>query len=162
MEKLFLENIKFRKLNKDDIELFITLRLVYIMETFDNINESQIDLLRTNLNTYFCKHIEKNDFVGIIGEYDSKIITVAYLIINDFPPNPNRENGKTGTLLNVYTFSEYRKRGIAKRIVEKIIDEAKRIGLNSIELKATNDGYNLYKSIGFIDDEINKNLTIRL
>jgi hypothetical protein len=34
--------------------------------------------------------------------------------------------------------------------------------LNSIELKATNDGYNLYKSIGFIDDDINKNMTIRL
>ena len=162
MENLFLENIKFRKLNKEDNEIFIDLRMAYILETFDKISESEIDLLKINLNKYFSKHIEENDFIGIIGEYNNKIITAAYLIINDFPPNPNRKNGKAGTLLNVYTFSEYRRRGAARKLMEKVIAEAKRTGLNSIELKATNDGYNLYKSIGFIDDDINKNLIIRL
>ena len=161
MENLILKNTEFRKLTKDDIELFVTLRLTYIMETFDNFNELEIDSLKFNLKKYFFEHIEQNDFVGIIGVYNKKIISVAYLIINDFPPNPNIMTGKTGTLLNVYTLFEYRKKGIAKKLLEKIISEAKRIGLNSLELKATNDGYNLYKSIGFIDDDTNKSMIIR-
>jgi len=55
--------------------------------------------------------------------------------------------------LNVYTFPEYRKKGIAKKLIEEIIKEAKLFGVDRIDLKATEAGYNLYKKIGFREDK---------
>ena len=162
MENTIFDKVKIRKLNKNDSKLFIDLRLVFIKEHFDNMNESEIDFLKSDLSIYFNKHIENEDFIGMIGEYDEKIISVAYLTINEYPPSPNRKNGKGGTLLNVYTFPKYRKKGITKKLIENIIEEAKIIGVNLIELKASNDGYNLYKDIGFIDDNDYKNMKMKL
>ena len=59
--------------------------------------------------------------------------------------------GKTGTVLNVYTKPEYRKKGYAKKLMNMMLEDAKAENVSKIELKATEDGYSLYRSIGFED-----------
>ena len=163
MENNLLENIIFRKLNENDKELFVNLRISFIMDCFNkNINEIDKKEIENSLNSYFIKHIRQNDFIGIVGEYNGNIVSVIYLIIEDYPANPNLINGKKGTILNVFTFPEYRKKRIAKKILSEIIKEAKLNGIKSIELKATNDGYELYKGVGFIDDNDYKNMILKL
>jgi len=98
----------------------------------------------------------------MIGEYNGNIVTAAYLIILDYPANPNLINGKAGTLLNVYTSPEYRRKGIAKKLLEEIIKEAKLMGINTIDLKATENGYNLYKKLGFKDDNDYKGMILKI
>ena len=162
MDNFITDKLLFRKLTQDDKEIFIKLRMAYITDTFENINGSNTKEIKNNLELYFNEHINKKDFVGIICEYNGKIVSAAYLVIKNFPPNPSMVNGKTGTLLNVYTFPEYRKNGIAKRIIEEIIKEAKLMGVNSIDLKSTDDGYNLYKNLGFTDDNKYENMILTL
>lgn len=67
------------------------------------------------------------------------------------PSNSTFINGKTGTILNVYTKPEYRKNGIAGTLLKMLIDESENLKLDFLELNATASGYNLYKSIGFED-----------
>jgi GNAT superfamily N-acetyltransferase len=74
---------------------------------------------------------------------------VAYLAISEKPANPGFINGKTGTLLNVYTYPEYRKKGIAAKLIKEIINEAKKLDVKIIDLKATEAGFKLYKKSGF-------------
>ncbi len=61
-------------------------------------------------------------------------------------------NGRTGTVLNVYTCPEYRHRGYAKMIMKTLLAEAEKLQLSVVDLKSTVDGYQLYKSVGFADD----------
>lgn len=51
--------------------------------------------------------------------------------------------------MNVYTKSEYRRRGISKRMIEILIDEAKERGVTEIGLDATEMGRPLYMALGF-------------
>ena len=51
--------------------------------------------------------------------------------------------------MNVYTVKEYRRLGVAKQLVSMSIEESKILNLAKIELMATKDGYELYKSLGF-------------
>ena len=67
------------------------------------------------------------------------------------PPNSNFPNGRIGDVLNVYVRSEYRRQGIAKALMELLIADAKAFKLDYIELKASADGYPLYKKLGFKD-----------
>lgn len=58
---------------------------------------------------------------------------------------------KTGTVLNVYTKPEYRNKGYAKKLMTMMLEDATAQDVSVIELKSTEDGYLLYKSVGFED-----------
>jgi GNAT superfamily N-acetyltransferase len=56
---------------------------------------------------------------------------------------------RRATILNVYTDPEYRRRGIARLLMETMIDWCKREGLARVNLHASDAGRHLYESLGF-------------
>ena len=70
------------------------------------------------------------------------------------------KNGR-GYILNMYTIKAFRKKGIARTLLNKLIDKAKELKLEKIHLHATIAGTHLYKSFGFkppIYDELEMSL----
>jgi N-acetylglutamate synthase-like GNAT family acetyltransferase len=116
-------------------------------------NNFEKDEIEKNLRTYFNKCVSTNNFIGIICESDTKIISVAYLHISERLPSPNFINGKIGTLMNVFTFPEYRNHGIATELIKMIIEEARKEDVKMIELSATEYGEEMYKKMGFKESE---------
>ena len=57
--------------------------------------------------------------------------------------------GKIAYITNVYTRNEYRKQGIATKLLELIIDEIKYKGCKFVRLHASSEGKKLYEKIGF-------------
>ena len=93
----------------------------------------------------------KDLFVYVIRDGQT-IVSCAFLLTVEKPMSPAFINGKTGMVLNVYTCPSYRRKGCAKKIMEALLSEAKKMEISVIELKATEDGYPLYRSVGFVDD----------
>jgi GNAT superfamily N-acetyltransferase len=147
------KDLVYRKLNPDDRDLFIRLRLDFINEFHKDVDETEKEKLKTLLQSYFDRHIKNEEFIGIVCEYEQKIISVAYLIIDEWPPNRKFLNGKIGTLLNVYTYPKYRKNGIATNVIKMIIEEAKKQNVSIIDLLATEEGESVYKKLGFFENE---------
>ena len=54
--------------------------------------------------------------------------------------------------MNAYVKENYRKQGIGKKLLESLINKGKELDLDYIDLQATEDGYNLYKKIGLVDN----------
>ena len=54
--------------------------------------------------------------------------------------------------MNVYTSPTYRRRGCASLVMKALLKKADELELSVVELKATDDGYGLYRSLGFSDD----------
>jgi len=56
----------------------------------------------------------------------------------------------SGALLHsVYTEPEYRRRGLARRIVDVMVAECRRMGLRTVSLHASEAGRSLYEAMGF-------------
>ena len=53
--------------------------------------------------------------------------------------------------MNVYTRGEYRRQGIARKMVEMLIEKTWEKGATEISLDATAMGRPLYESMGFTD-----------
>ena len=68
-------------------------------------------------------------------------------------PTFSHPTGKRAYLMNVYTNAAYRRRGIARKMVEMIIEEARKRGVTEISLDATESGRPLYRSLGFTASE---------
>lgn len=135
----------------DDIDALVKMRLDYLNEDNGYINESDIIEIKRKLPDYYKTHINNDLFVYVVREVGI-IVSCAFLLVIEKPMSPAFINGRTGTVLNVYTCPECRNRGYAKMITETLLTEAKELQLSVVDLKSTDDGYHLYKSVGFEDD----------
>jgi len=139
-----------RKATIADMETLIKLRLDYLATDKGSLTEEEEKVIRSQLLEYFKKNIGQN-CVAVFAEENGKVISTAFLAISEKPANPSFITGKTGTLLNVLTYPEYRRRGYATKVISEIIDESRRLGLSYIELSATEDGKPVYEKLGFIE-----------
>ena len=126
------------------------MRLDYLHEDNGSLTDCDIAVIRKDLPDYFREHMDKDLFVYVIREKQA-IVACAFLLTIAKPMSPSFINGKTGIVLNVFTCQPYRRRGYAKQIMEVLLKEAKRLELSVVELKSTEDGYPLYRSVGFVD-----------
>lgn len=140
----------FEKAAGTDINQLTELRIAYLKEDMGKLSEEDINKLQESLPNYFERNLNK-DLVAYIARSEKEIVACAFLLITEKPMSPSFITGLTGSVLNVYTKAEHRRKGYARKLIEMLISDAQKRNLSVIELKATEDGYNLYKSVGFND-----------
>ena len=138
----------FEKATIKDINGLTDLRLAYLQEDLGVITNKE--LIQESLPGYYEKHLNK-DLMVYVARDDEDIVSCAFLLIVEKPMSPSFITGKTGTALNVYTKPEYRNKGYAKKLMTMMLEDATAQDVSVIELKSTEDGYSLYKSVGFED-----------
>lgn len=138
-----------RKAGISDIDSLITCRLDYLLEERGYLANKERAVIESQLGKYFEKHLKEGTFIAVLAEECGDIVSCAYLAISEKPANVSFMTGKTGTLLNVLTYPDYRGRGAATKVITALIDEAKKTGVSMIELAATDDGKPLYEKLGF-------------
>ena len=139
------------KAGTEDIEALVKMRLCYLIEDNGSLDAQDLEAIKRELPGYFQAHLGKDLFVYVIRDGQT-IVSCAFLLTVEKPMSPAFINGRTGMVLNVYTCPSYRRKGCAKKIMEALLSEAKKMEISVIELKATENGYPLYHSIGFVDD----------
>lgn len=142
--------MKYETADITDLLSLVKLRMDYLIEDYGKISKEELEMIEKNLPGYFQKRLNDDLFVFVCRD-EQEIISCCFLYVSEKPPNPAFIHGKTGTVLNVYTKPEYRRKGIAGRLLKILVAESEKMGLDFVELKATDAGYNLYKSIGFED-----------
>ena len=70
------------------------------------------------------------------------------MTILPWPPGPRYMGSTLAFVYNVYVEAGYRRRGLARRIMDAIHDYCREHGINSIALNASRDGRELYEALG--------------
>ena len=140
-----------QKARISDIDALVDLRIRYLTEDHGRLEEQEADAIAEKLPEYFRTHLNKDLFCYIVRD-GKEIVSCAFLLIVEKPMSPAFINGKTGTVLNVYTRPDHRHKGYAGLIMKELISDARKMDLCTMELKATDAGYTLYRSAGFTDD----------
>ena len=145
-----MSEIIFDTANKDDIPELIRLRFAYIIDDFGSINESEHQAMEEQLPDYFERRLGK-ELIAFVTRAEGRLVAAAYLLIIEKPANPSMPNGLVGEVFSVFTEREYRCKGISTRLMNDMIAYAREKRLCHIDLKATDDGYPLYRKLGFED-----------
>ncbi|MBD5509119.1 MAG: GNAT family N-acetyltransferase [Lachnospiraceae bacterium] len=140
----------YTKATVEDIEQLTELRIAYLAEDYGGLKEKDVEMIRRDLPDYFMRNLNKSIF-GYVARNDREIIACALLLVIEKPMSPAFITGRTGNVLNVYTKSEYRHNGHARKVMNMLVEDASDMGLSVLELKATEAGYQLYRSLGFRD-----------
>ncbi|MCR5080011.1 MAG: GNAT family N-acetyltransferase [Treponema sp.] len=138
-----------KKTDANDIETLMQIRLE-MLRVVNNLNDSEdfSDQLLECSREYFLN----GDQTTVFAMDGDKIEGCASLSYTTIMPTFDHPTGKRAHLMNVYTRSQFRRRGVGKMMVQFLIDEAKSRGVTEISLDATQMGHFLYKSLGFNDN----------
>jgi hypothetical protein len=151
--KMIIEKnkISFRKASVNDIQTLIDYRIIFLTETYGSIPPEKESSLRVSLLEYFTRSLINNSFISWLCEYEDKPVGFSGLVIREQPGNFEVPNGKTGYILNMFTLKDFRKNGICRLLLEKLIDESRLLKLEKLELHATKEGESVYRQLGFTD-----------
>ncbi len=143
--------IKYRRATQNDIIILSEHRVKFINEVFNMATHPDELKLKDELITYFSKSLKDKSVIAWLALYEDKVIATSCLVIWHAPMSYAglQSEGKRGYILNMYTLGVYRKKGIASRLLEKLIGEAKKMKLEYVSLHATEDGMRVYKNKGF-------------
>lgn len=141
--------ITFRKLNENDLDVFIKMRINQLCE--EGAKED-IDL-EPALRDYYLRHLSDGTFVSWLALDNDRIIGTSGMSIVEKPPYFGCPSGKIGLLSSMFTDPSYRRKGIAKTLLSKVIDEAKMQGCGTVQITASNMGVLLYSDYGFEKNE---------
>lgn len=138
--------IQYKKLTKTELDIFIKMRIIQLREEGATEN---IDL-EPALYDYYTRHLSDGTFVSWLAVADDRIIGTSGMSFVEKPPYFGCPNGKIGLLSSMFTDKEYRRQGIARQLLSRVIEEAREYGCGVVQITASDMGVLLYTDFGFV------------
>ena len=136
----------YRKLTPSDLDTFIRMRITQLRE--EGATED-IDL-EPALKDYYNRHLSDGTFVSWLALDGEKIIGTSGMSFVEKPPYFSCPTGRIGLLSSMFTDPGYRRMGIAKELLDRVINEAREYGCGAVHITASDMGVKLYTAYGFV------------
>jgi len=98
---------------------------------------------------YLEKAIADGSFRAWLACKEDRPVAGGAVVISPWPAHPYDLECRRATILNIYTDPAYRRRGLARALMQTMIDRCRREGFSRVTLHASDDGRHLYESLGF-------------
>ena len=138
--------ITYRKLTAADLDTFISMRITQLREEGATEN---IDLVPA-LKDYYNRHLSDGTFVSWLALDGEKIIGTSGMSFVEKPPYFSCPTGRIGLLSSMFTDPGYRRMGIAKELLDRVVNEAREYGCGAVHITASDMGVKLYTAYGFV------------
>ena len=89
-------------------------------------------------------------FVSWIAMDGDKIIGTSGVSFVEKPPYFSNPPGKIGLISSMFTDPGYRRLGIARELLSRVVNEAREYGCGVIHITASDMGVPLYLNFGFV------------
>ena len=143
-----MESVKIRKATVSDIPELVKLRRL-MFESMGCSDSNRLSKGDSEAEKYFFSSIPNNSFNGWVAVKAGVVISCIGVVFDQHPPGPNNFSGKIAYIMNLYTLSDYRRQGVARRLMQEVLEWIKKHRLTSVSLHATDMGKNLYEQLGF-------------
>lgn len=143
------ESLLYRRAGSHDRELLTRLRLEVLRAA--NGLEEDVDLSRTELESrrYYETCFPEDSHAAWLVFDGEEVVGTGAVSFYQVMPTYHNPSGKKAYIMNMYTRPDYRRRGIARRVLELLTAEAEMRQIDAVMLEATAAGRPLYEAFGF-------------
>ena len=138
--------ITYQRLTEKELDTFIKMRIRQLRE--EGATED-IDLVPA-LQDYYERHMADGTFVSWLAMDGDQIVGTSGMSFVEKPPYFGCPSGKMGILSSMFTDPDYRRKGIAKELLSRVVDEARAYGCGTVQITASDMGVLLYTDFGFV------------
>jgi GNAT superfamily N-acetyltransferase len=118
---------------------------------FDEADKIRATEWRTNAQAWFYSRVEDRALVRFpVIEVDGAVVATAIGTLEVGVPNPYCLRGRAVRLANVITAPEHRGSGYGTLLVTDVVEWARSIDADRVDLSSTSDGLPIYEKVGFV------------
>ena len=135
-----------------ELETFIDMRIRQLTEEYTSEGRQVpqgVDL-KTALFDFYHRHMADGTFVSWLAMDGDKIVGTSGMSFVEKPPYFTCPSGKLGLLSSMFTDPNYRRMGIAKELLDRVVGEARDYGCGAVHITASDMGVKLYTAYGFV------------
>ena len=143
--------IVYKKLTETELETFIDMRIRQLTEEYVSENRKvpeNVDL-KSALFDFYHRHMADGTFVSWLAMDGDKIVGTSGMSFVEKPLYFTYPSGKLGLLSSMFTDPDYRRLGIAKELLHRVVEEARAYGCGAVHITASDMGVKLYTAYGF-------------
>jgi GNAT superfamily N-acetyltransferase len=141
--------IQIREARLEDLEHILHHRLAMFEEM--GLREAAIlDRVEAVSREYFNKAFLAGTYLGWLAEdSNGEVVGGGGIVVAGWPGYPGEDHAKRAWILNMYTEPRARRQGVARKLMQAMIEWCRCEGYGSVSLHASAAGRPLYESIGF-------------
>jgi GNAT superfamily N-acetyltransferase len=114
------------------------------------LDEAALERMAVTCRAYFSVALAEGSYLGWMAvSADGSIVGGGGIVLMAWPSNPRDPQTRRAMILNMYVEPEYRRRGIARSLMQTMIDWCRTERFSTVELHASDEGRPLYESMGF-------------
>ncbi|MGH9502542.1 MAG: GNAT family N-acetyltransferase [Terriglobales bacterium] len=109
----------------------------------------QMSAMVASCEPYLAIALTNGTLFGWLACMREKVVAGGVVLVSPWPSHPYDGQCRRATILNMYTDPEFRRRGIARRLMQTMIDWCRNEGFVHVTLHASDRGRPLYEGLGF-------------
>jgi len=138
-----------RPATADDIPLLLRHRRMMWWD-MGRRDESALDLADEAAGEYFAEAIPSGMYRGFLAiDEANQVIGGGGIVISPWPSLLGQRQPRRAMILNVYVEPDYRRRGVARKLMGTMIQWCRENGFVNVALHASDEGRKLYEQLGF-------------
>lgn len=94
--------------------------------------------------------IERGTYLGYVAEADGRVVGGAGAVLLDWGPTRGEASGTRARIVNVFTETDWRRQGIARTLVDRVMAMCADDGIRVFSLAASAEGAGMYRALGFV------------
>ena len=143
--------IVYKRLTEVELETFVDMRISQLTEEYESAGREvpKNVSLKQALFDYYHKHMADGTFVSWLAMDGDTVVGTSGMSFVEKPPYFACPSGKLGLLSSMFTDPAYRRMGIAKELLDRVVGEARAYGCGSVHITASDMGVKLYTAYGF-------------
>jgi len=143
------EGFTIRRASTTDVETLVAHRRAMFHDMGYN-DDVALDSMSDKFRVWLLEHMNSGEYhAWLVAGPDGSIAAGAGLWLMDWPPHMIGRGAQRGNILNVYTSANFRRRGLARRLMQAVLLWCQENRIDTVILHASPSGRNLYESMGF-------------
>jgi GNAT superfamily N-acetyltransferase len=141
-------NLLIRQSTPDDLsEILRQRRGMY--EDMGFKDDAALSAMVSTCEPYLTTALADGSFQSWLAVDGKRMVGGGAVLITPWPSHPYDLECRRATILNVYVYPEFRRKGIARRLMQTMIDWCREQGLAAVYLHSSKEGRPLYEALGF-------------
>lgn len=143
-------DLTFRKATIDDINLLTKTRIEVLRAANRLPDDTDMDDVEKQSRAYYEKAFRDGTHTAYLVFDRDRWVGAGGISYYQVMPTYHNPSGNKAYIMNMYTHPEYRRRGIASRMLDLLVEDARSKQITFISLEATVMGRPLYEKYGFV------------
>ncbi len=154
-------DVTLRRATEADLDALLTLRVAMFRETEGVPDADPMTEFAEATRSYLARALPAGEFIAFVAEAEGRIVGTSGLVFFQRAPTRRNLSGRDAYILNMYTLPDWRGRGIAAALVERILDFLRsETDVTYVFLHAEQKARPVYTRAGFAPEEHSMGLPI--